>query len=168
MSWQLRRASVADLELIMPLERSIFLGDAWSANAVRRELTNPQTYYLVAQRAPSPEHPHLPDEIDGYAGLFAPRGALEGDIQTIAVAESARRGGLGRTLITTLIAEARNRGALQIFLEVRADNPGAQSLYESLGFVQIAVREKYYAADGMAAHVMKLDIPAPTVTIASA
>lgn len=166
MAWQLRRASVADLEAIMPLERSIFQGDAWSANAMRNELANPQTHYLVAQRAPTPEHPDLPDQIDGYAGLFAPRGALEGDIQTIAVAESARRGGLGRSLIQTLVGEARDRGAREVFLEVRADNPGAQGLYESLGFVQIAVRDNYYPADGMAAHVMKLDIPEPTMTIA--
>ena len=166
MGWQLRRASVADLEAIMPLERAIFRGDAWSANGMRNELANPQTYYLVAQRAPTPEQPTLVDAIDGYAGLFAPRGALEGDIQTIAVAGSARRGGLGRTLVETLIAEARNRGVHQIFLEVRADNPGAQALYESLGFLRIAVRENYYPADGMAAIVMRLDIPTPTVTIA--
>ena len=166
MGWQLRRASVGDLEVIMPLERGIFRGDAWSANGMRNELANPQTYYLVAHRAPTPENPELPDGIDGYAGLFAPRGALEGDIQTIAVAETARRSGLGRTLVETLVGEARNRGIREIFLEVRADNPGAQSLYESIGFRQIAVRDNYYPADGMAAHVMKLDIPEPMVTIA--
>lgn len=166
MAWQLRRASVADLESIMPLERLIFEGDEWSANAMRGELANPQMYYLVAHEAPDPEHPQLGKEIVAYAGLFAPRGALEGDVQTIAVAPSARRRGLGRTLLTALIGEARNRGAATVFLEVRADNPGAQSLYESLGFVQIAIRENYYPADKMAAHVMKLDIPTPTVTIA--
>ncbi len=99
--------------------------------------------------------------MDGYAGLFCPRGASEGDIQTIAVAEIARGGGLGRSLMNALIGEARKRGALQVFLEVRADNPGAQRLYETLGFEQIAVRAGYYQPDGVDANVMRLVVPAP-------
>jgi ribosomal-protein-alanine N-acetyltransferase len=49
-----------------------------------------------------------PGALDGYAGLFAPRVGTR-DIQTIAVAETARRGGLGRALMNALIGEARTR-----------------------------------------------------------
>ncbi|MHB1172566.1 MAG: GNAT family N-acetyltransferase, partial [Lacisediminihabitans sp.] len=82
-------------------------------------------------------------------------------IRTIAVAEEARRGGLGRTLIQSLVTEARKRGAAQVFLEVRADNPDAQRLYQRLGFERIAVRARYYQPDGVDAIVMRLEVPEP-------
>lgn len=154
MTWQLRRADAGDLESIMRLETSIFGSDAWSSGTMRDELANANTWYLVAFR------PETPESIEAYAGLLSPRGAKEADIQTIAVAEGARRGGLGRTLVTSLVNEARKRGATEVFLEVRADNPGAQALYRSLGFEGIAVRENYYQPDGVDAIVMRLTVPA--------
>jgi N6-L-threonylcarbamoyladenine synthase/ribosomal-protein-alanine N-acetyltransferase len=66
-------------------------------------------------------------------------------------------------LVQSLIAEARQRGASEVILEVRADNPGAQSLYDTLGFEAIAVRPKYYQPDGVDAIVMRLSIPGPEV-----
>jgi ribosomal-protein-alanine N-acetyltransferase len=159
-TWQLRRADVGDLDAIMTLESSIFANDAWSRASMRGELSNRNAYYLVAFR------PETPELIDGYAGLFAPRNAPEGDIQTIAVAEHARRQGLGRLLVQRLIAEARARGATEVFLEVRADNPGAQTLYASLGFDEIAVRVGYYQPDNMDAIVMRLTIPTPKAALA--
>lgn len=155
MSWQLRRATEGDLDHIMELETGTFGADAWSSEAMLGDLRNPQCYYLVAERV------GLPGELDGYAGLFAPQGAHEGDIQTIAVAERARRGGLGRTLMQSLITEARHRGAAEVFLEVRADNPGPKRLYESLGFEEIAVRVGYYQPDNVDAIVMRLAVPEP-------
>ena len=90
-------------------------------------------------------------------------GSREAEIQTIAVAPSARRHGLGRTLMETLLAEARVRGARQVFLEVRADNPHARALYDSLGFDQIGVRKKYYQPDGVDAEVMRLTFTGETI-----
>ena len=155
MSWQLRRAGVDDLTAIMELETATFGGDAWSSETMRRDLVNAQCYYLVAFR------PDRAAVIEGYAGLFAPNGALEADIQTIAVAESVRRRGLGRVLILSLTTEARKRGAREVFLEVRADNPGAQALYHLLGFEQIGVRTAYYQPDGVDALVMRFAVPEP-------
>ncbi|MBC7725009.1 MAG: ribosomal protein S18-alanine N-acetyltransferase [Burkholderiaceae bacterium] len=157
MVWQLRRANGDDVDRIMEIETASFHNDAWSARGMRSEVANPQAYYLVAFR------PEFPGFVEGYAGLFCPRGAHEADIQTIAVAESARRCGLGRLLVRSLITEARDRGAETLFLDVRADNPGAKSLYDDLGFKEIAVRPAYYQPDGVDAIVMKLAIaPAST------
>lgn len=155
MTWQLRRATAADLDAIMTIESNVFGSDAWSVELMRGELASPHSYYLVAFS------PDVPDRVDGYAGLLAPLGAGEGDIQTVAVAGAARRQGLGRTLILSLVNEARHRGASELFLEVRADNAGAQALYELLGFEQIAVRAGYYQPDNVDAHVMRLRLPAP-------
>ena len=158
--WQLRRATEADLPAIMELERTTFVSDAWSEHSMHAELVSTNAYYLVAFE------PENPERIDAYAGLLAPRGSGEGEIQTIAVAERARRHGLGRTLMRALIGEARSRGAGEVFLEVRADNPGAQALYRELGFDEIGVRPQYYQPDGVDAIVMRLVVPTPETTLA--
>ena len=156
MTWSLRRATPDDLDAIMAIETSTFTDDAWSPTNMASELAGAHTYYLVAQAEGG--------AVEGYAGLLAPMGTGQGDIQTIAVVPSARRSGLGRTLMLALQNEARRRGAEEIFLEVRADNPGAQALYESLGYRQIDVRKRYYKG-GIDAHIMRLDVPTPRTGI---
>ena len=158
MVWQLRRATVDDLDAIMAIEHAVFPTDAWSAESMGSELASVHGVYLVAF-----EHA-TPHEIVAYAGLLAPRGASQADIQSVAVVESARRQGLARTLVLSLIDEARDRGAREIFLEVRVDNPGAQALYDSLGFEGIAVRKGYYQPDNVDGLVMRLEVPAPKLS----
>jgi N6-L-threonylcarbamoyladenine synthase len=57
-----------------------------------------------------------------------------------------------------LIAQARQLGSTETFLEVRADNPVAAALYESLGFVAIDRRKAYYQPDGVDAIVMRAEL----------
>ena len=155
----MRRAKPGDLDAIMRLERETFVNDAWPEDAMRRELESPHGYYLVAvdDDEDDPERRLL-----GYAGLLAPSGSAQGDIQTIAVAPFVRGIGLGRGLMHALITQARRRHLAELFLEVRADNPIARSLYESLGFEEIGVRRRYYRG-GIDAVLMRLAVP-PAVT----
>lgn len=155
MSWMLRRAAADDLDAIMAIERSVFTSDAWSADSMARELVDEHGYYLVATPADEP------DAVVAYAGLLAPRGSGQGDVQTIAVAPDARSGGLGRALMQALLAEAWRRGARDVFLEVRDDNPVAQALYRSLGFAELGRRRGYYQPDGVDALVMRARLTAP-------
>ena len=150
MTWQLRRAAEDDLAAIMAMEDAIYPEDAWSSENMARELTGDHTYYLVAIGDDG--------EIDAYAGLLAPLGTGQGDIQTVTVAPRARRQGLARTLMLALIDEARRRGAEELFLEVRVDNDSAQALYAGLGFDTVAVRKRYYKG-GIDALSMRLNIP---------
>jgi ribosomal protein S18 acetylase RimI-like enzyme len=60
--------------------------------------------------------------------------------------------------MVAMIGEAARRGAREVFLEVRADNPNAQRLYDSLGFRSIAVRQHYYQPDDVDAIVMRLTL----------
>jgi len=156
--WTLRSATLDDLDAIMELERSTFDTDAWSLELMRAELANPHARYLVAQALDS-------EVVVGYAGLLSPRRSEQADIQTIAVAPAARRGGLGRALMNALIVEAKGRGAREIFLEVRADNPAAKSLYDDLGFESLGVRKGYYQPDNVDAIVMRLTVPTPTIEL---
>ena len=76
------------------------------------------------------------------------------------IAEAARGRGRGRALLRALLETARERGAREIFLEVRDDNPTATALYASEGFVEIGRRPRYYQPDDVDAIVMKLDLAA--------
>ena len=63
----------------------------------------------------------------------------------VAVAEHARRRGIGRALMDDLVAYARANAIVRILLEVRASNTPALALYASPGFERFNVRERYYA-----------------------
>ena len=75
--------------------------------------------------------------------LFAPG---EAQILNLTVAPEVRRLGLGRTLLKRFLADAKARGALQCFLEVRVSNVPAVGLYAHEGFVAVARRIGYYPA----------------------
>jgi ribosomal-protein-alanine N-acetyltransferase len=144
-----RPATVADLDAIMALERASFPTDAWSDAMMREELTSRHSWYVVDEEA---------GRLVGYGGIRAAKGSTDADIQTIAIAESARGRGRGRALLATLLAEASRRGVREVFLEVRADNPVAQALYASEGFIELGRRPRYYQPDGVDALVMRLDL----------
>ncbi len=156
MTARLRPATPSDLDAIMAIERATFPSDAWSAGLMAAELRSPHGHYLVAEAEDG--------RIVGYAGLSAPRGAPDADVQTVAVRAEARRAGLGRALVSALLAEARERGAERVFLEVRADNPIAHRLYLSLGFADVGVRRGYYQPDGVDAVVMRLELASAPVS----
>jgi N6-L-threonylcarbamoyladenine synthase len=145
----LRLAKEDDLTAIMRIEKSCFGSDAWSKPVMRGELIAPHTHYLVCYQG---------EEIIGYGGLSKIAGSEQADIQTIAVLESYRGKGLGRDLMKALIREAQQLEAKEIWLEVRADHPVPQKLYESLGFEAIDTRKNYYQPDGVDALVMRLKL----------
>ena len=145
----LRAATPDDLDAIMALERASFPTDAWSPAMMREELSSKHGHYLVDEEA---------GRLLGYAGLRAPRGARDADIQTIAIAAAARGRGRGRVILEALLAEASARRVHDVFLEVRADNPVAQALYTSEGFTEVGRRPRYYQPDDVDAVVMRLDL----------
>lgn len=153
----LRRMTGDDVPAVLELERALFPLDAWSEGMLREELAETATRHYVVAEATEPEAGASGPEAEasepasgngaggsivGYAGLrFVPP---EGDVQTMAVAESAWGRGIGRALLTELLAQAGARGVTHMFLEVRSDNPRAQDLYTRFGFEAIGVRRGYY------------------------
>lgn len=83
-------------------------------------------------------------EIAGYGILSIAAG--EAHILNICIGEAWRGQGLGRRLLMRLIDVIRWSGAERVFLEVRPSNPNAKTLYESIGFVEIGRRPRYYPA----------------------
>jgi ribosomal-protein-alanine N-acetyltransferase len=52
--------------------------------------------------------------------------------------------GYGRRLLQHFISHARDLGAARMLLEVRVSNLVAQTLYQSIGFIEIGIRRGYY------------------------
>ena len=143
----MRDMTLADVTAVSVLEQKLFPIDAWPLQMFLDELAQPETRrYLVAQGS---------EGIVGYAGLMCIEPIA--DVQTIAVVPEYEGRGIGSTLLTALINEARRRYAADVLLEVRADNPRAQRLYLRFGFEQIHVRPRYYR-DGVDALIMRLQL----------
>jgi [ribosomal protein S18]-alanine N-acetyltransferase len=146
---RLRLMTVGDLPSVLELEVSLFGEEAWSRQMLAGELSQQPAnrYYLVAEE----------DEgLVGYAGLLA--AGEQADVLTIAVATSQWGQGIGSRLLAALLAEARQRGCTEMFLEVRADNMRAQRLYKWFGFGEIGIRRGYYQPSGTDAIVMRRDL----------
>jgi ribosomal-protein-alanine N-acetyltransferase len=77
----------------------------------------------------------------------------------LAVDPTARRQGVGRSLLEAVVADARRSGARLLLLEARASNEPALALYRSAGFFVTDVRRAYYSDNGEDAVVMRLELP---------
>jgi ribosomal-protein-alanine N-acetyltransferase len=82
------------------------------------------------------------DSIVAYGVLLLAPG--EAQLLNLTVAPGARRRGLGRALLRRFLADAKQRGAEQCFLEVRVSNEAAIALYAAEAFVPVARRIAYY------------------------
>lgn len=57
-----------------------------------------------------------------------------GHVETLVVAGAARRRGIGRRLMSEVVAWARDRGAVEVVLTTWAGNAAADAFYERLGY----------------------------------
>jgi [ribosomal protein S18]-alanine N-acetyltransferase len=148
----LRPMTAADLADVLDLERVLFPDDPWSPEMFTEEIVQPPTarMYLVASDDTR--------RLAGYAGMMFVPGGTQADVLTIAVHPDCWGRGIGSLLLGTLIDEARRRDCAEVFLEVRADNPRAQGLYQRRGFRKIGIRRGYYQPSGVDAIVMRKDL----------
>lgn len=78
----------------------------------------------------------------------------EAEITDVAVSTRFRRAGLGRALVRAFIDVIQRRASESVFLEVRASNVAALSLYDGEGFASVGRRPRYYG-DGEDALVLR-------------
>jgi ribosomal-protein-alanine N-acetyltransferase len=81
----------------------------------------------------------------GYTGLEL-LGA-RGHVTTVTVDAACREQGIGRALMEVLTAEAQERGATEVRLEVALRNHAARALYGRFGYEVIGVRRGYYPGE---------------------
>lgn len=129
----LRLLGEADLPAVLDIERRAY-SLPWSETQLRQSLTG--------------EHQVWGLEGDGrlQAYLVSMRVLDELHILNLAVDPALQRRGLASQLFGAVRDAAEGSGARHVFLEVRASNVAAQSLYMKLGFCESGRRRNYYPA----------------------
>lgn len=139
----LRRMEARDLPSAMEID-ALSLPRPWSAAIWRGELRSPFGLYLVIEDR---------GEVFGHIGVRHVLGELH--ITTIAVRPEYRRRGHARALIGAALAAYPD--ANQVHLEVRPTNVEAIALYESLGFLEMGRRPRYYGDEDALLMTLNLD-----------
>lgn len=132
---ELRGGDAGDLPLIDALMRDSFdprFGEAWNASQTSGMMALPGIWLTLAT-------------LNGASAGFAlSRSILEdAELLLLAVRPIMRGRGVGRALLRAVMHDAKERGATQLHLEVRAGNEAIQ-LYRQEGFVKLGERPRYY------------------------
>jgi ribosomal-protein-alanine N-acetyltransferase len=148
-SVELRRATLADLDVVLSLEENAFETDRFN----RRQLA----YLLRAARAET-WLALLRQTPVAYGMLLLPALPRPARLYTLCVARAARRQGVARMLCERLVLRARHRGYRRLRLEVSERNAGAERLYRSLGFSRLCPLAPGYYGDGSGGWRMELTL----------
>ncbi|MFO7966156.1 MAG: ribosomal protein S18-alanine N-acetyltransferase [Archaeoglobaceae archaeon] len=136
---EIRSCTEEDLDDIYGIEWLNF-PIPWSPSALRDYLRSDMGDFLVATDG---------NEILGYAiatveKLINQRIKERGHLLKLVVREEHRGRQVGSSLLKVLISSMKQKGAEEIFLEVRAENPQARKLYQKFGFKDREYMANFY------------------------
>ncbi len=123
---------LSDCEEAAIIENQLF-SRPWSRKALEESLGREESCYVTAKAG---------SELLGYCGLYLTFD--EGFINQVAVKPSCQGQGIGKQMLTFLLAKARERGMNACSLEVRVSNERARRLYASLEFEESGIRPRFY------------------------
>lgn len=129
----LRPMEADDVARVGTIERASF-SRPWKEETFRDLLGRERSELWVAD--------DVEDGVVGYFVLWWIRD--EAELANIAVDPERRRRGIGALLLDRAAERARARGAGSLFLEVRASNETALTLYRNRGFHVVTTRRNYY------------------------
>ncbi len=129
---QVRRMTMEDAAAVAEMEHQMF-PDAWSEKSVLGTLEQTNTICLTVEKA---------GRTAGY--LLAYTAADEAEIARIAVAKELQRQGAARALLADLESVCAAKGIRRILLDVRSSNSAARALYESAGYKEDGIRQRFY------------------------
>jgi len=132
------------LASLVQLEERCF-SDPWSRGMMQSAIADPSVLVFALREN---------DTIVGYLILMTVH--PDGEILNLAVMPEYRRQGLADRLFDACADYCRSAGMEMLFLEVRASNTPAISLYEKRGFVTVGRRKNYYRYPREDALVMRL------------
>jgi ribosomal protein S18 acetylase RimI-like enzyme len=130
-----RLAVIEDLAALLELEAQCFTTDRLNARSFQWMITKAHGQLLVAE---------VDGLLLGYALVLFHRGTSLARLYSIAIAEQARGGGLGKQLLQRIEVCALEHDCAYLRLEVRTDNPAALALYERNGYRRFARVHDYY------------------------
>jgi ribosomal-protein-alanine N-acetyltransferase len=145
-SLALDRMRPQDLDEVLAIERASFTMP-WSRSAFLYEMQQNRAARCWVTREGDAH-------VIGYLCLWEV--ADEVHITNVAVRPDARRQGVARSLLRSVLDDARARGFQVVVLEVRPSNHQARALYESFGFRAVGRRRGYYYDTGEDALVMEI------------
>ncbi len=130
---KLRPMTASDLDVIMAIERVNF-PFPWTEGNFKDSMNSGYMCLVMEQGK----------QLMGYAILMMVLD--EAHLLNISVAQSHQGQGWGRYLLIQMMEIGREKGGLNMFLEVRPSNHSALGLYESMGFNEMGIRPGYYPA----------------------
>lgn len=130
---KLRPMTASDLDAIMAIERVNF-PFPWTEGNFKDSMNSGYMCLVMEQGK----------QLMGYAVLMMVLD--EAHLLNISVAQSHQGQGWGRYLLVQMMEMGREKGGLNMFLEVRPSNHSALGLYESMGFNEMGIRPGYYPA----------------------
>lgn len=131
---------------VAALEERTMGSDAWNVSQLADELPRAdRTWWAAFAGVDEGKREVTADDgvLIGYAGGWIVDGQIQ--ILKIAVDPAYRRLGIARELLARLASDARDLGAYEATLEVRASNTGAQNLYKHVGLSYVGMRPHYYS-----------------------
>ena len=146
-------ATLEALPHILQIEEACF-STPWTRKMLEAELTgNRFAHFLLAKQTRIPSGGST--EVVGYLCYWIVFEEVR--LMNLAVLNSMRRQGIARTLVIHALQSGVDQGAGRAVLEVRGSNVVAQSLYQGLGFHQVATRPAYYTNPSEDAVLMELE-----------
>jgi len=137
----IRPAVASDVEAIVALDRGIGELPHWAMAEYRVAVAGADAEPLRSMFVAECE-----GELAGVAVGKVARieGHCWGELETVGVAATARRRGVGRRLCCAVLVWCQANGASEVELEVRSRSAGAMALYRELGFEAAGSRRGYY------------------------
>ena len=141
MTYSIRKATLADLPLLLDFEQALIKVERPMDSTIKEGVVS---YYDIADFIQQTDTEVLVTECDskivasGYAQIKGDRHYLKHDLQGylgfMYVDEEHRGKGLNKLLIDALIKWCKDRAVHEIRLAVYQDNPSAIRAYEKVGF----------------------------------
>lgn len=128
----LREMELKDSAGIAELELEIF-SDAWTEKSIRETFYQSHAFIIMAEENM---------ELKGYAIVY--HVLDEAEIVRIAVKGSARREGVGTSMLNECERICLQKGAERLLLDVREGNTAAQKFYKKQGFAVDGIRKNFY------------------------
>ncbi len=147
-SLSLDRMRAEDLDEVLAIERASF-SMPWSRGAFLYEMQQNRVARCWVARDET-------GQVTGYLCLWEVSDEIH--ITNVAVRPDLRRRGIARSLLSTVLDDARGRRFKIVVLEVRPSNHHAVTLYESFGFRVVGRRRGYYYDTGEDALVMEVGL----------
>ena len=128
-----REMHASDLDAVMQIEIVNF-PFPWTAGNFKDSINSGHICLLL----------EIDEAVIGYAILMMVLD--EAHLLNISVSSAWKGKGWGRHLLNHMMQIGREKGGLNMFLEVRPSNVSAITLYESIGFNEMGMRPGYYPA----------------------